>query len=310
MNKMAKVGDRPAVSNVIVRLVLYYTGWIVLLTVLFRLVPAIPQYVSEERERHIQSIGGFEAAAPDIPGFEITGVTAMFNPRLVVPLGMGMIVSFALALPIAWVYLWTHARKRSVQGFARTLVVVPLAIAVVVFLVKGSLALAFSLAGIVAAVRFRSALEEPSDAVYMFIVIAIGLAAGVQLLVIAALGSMFFLAAELLVWRTNILRGDLLMVGWHLEKVAPLELKEAGLGEDRRDVVLRIHMTNVAGAMTVVEPLLETRTSRWDQTEEASSEPGVSVVRFDLRLKKKAKLEALAQEIRAAAGEHVTRVEI
>ena len=143
----------------------------------------------------------------------------------------------------------------------------------------------------------------------MFIVIAIGLAAGVQLLVIAALGSMFFLAAELLVWRTNILRDDMLMVGWHLEKV-PLHLVTAGLDEDTRDVVLRIHTTNFARAMAVIEPLFETRASGWDQTEEASSEPGVSVVRFGLRLKKKVKLKVLAREIRDAAGEHVTRVEI
>ena len=310
MNEMASVGDRPAVSNVIIRLVLYYAGWMVFFTVLFRLVPAIPQYISDERGRHIRSIGGIGAEAPDTPVFEITGPTSMFNPRMAVPVGLGMIASFVLALPIAWVYLWTHARKRTVRGFARTLIIVPLAISVVVFLVKGSLALAFSLAGIVAAVRFRSALEEPSDAGYMFIVIAIGLAAGVQLLVIAWLGSMFFLAAELLVWRTNILRDDMLLVGWHLEKVPPLEFEEAGLDEDRRDVALRIHTTNFANAIAVIEPLLEARTARWDRTEEASTEPGVSVLRFDLRLKKKAKLKDLAQEIRAAAGEHVTRVEV
>ncbi len=122
-----------------------------------------------------------------------------------------MIYSFLLAVPVAWVYTWSRAQRRTVHGFARTLVIVPLAISVVVFLVKGSLPLAFSLAGIVAVVRFRSNLEDPGDVVYLFIVIAIGLAAGVQLLPVALIGSMFFVLAQLVVGRTKVLPDDLVM---------------------------------------------------------------------------------------------------
>ena len=56
----------------------------------------------------------------------------------------------------------------------------PAVVAGIVLLVKYSLALAFSLAGIVAAVRFRNTLDDSKDAVYVFLATAIGLAVGGQ----------------------------------------------------------------------------------------------------------------------------------
>jgi hypothetical protein len=57
------------------------------------------------------------------------------------------------------------------------LIILPLVVAGIVVLVKDSLALAFSLAGIVAAVRFRNTLDDSKDAVYVFLATGVGLAA-------------------------------------------------------------------------------------------------------------------------------------
>jgi len=64
--------------------------------------------------------------------------------------------------------------------------------------VKFSLALAFSLAGIVAAVRFRNTLEDSKDAVYIFVATAVGLASGVELSVALTLSFTFNLITVLL----------------------------------------------------------------------------------------------------------------
>ena len=87
----------------------------------------------------------------------------------------------------------------------------------VVFLVKGSLALAFSLAGIVAAVRFRTSLSEPIDATFLFVAIGVGLAAGVQLLPVATVGSWCFVASVLAVWRSGLGIEPPALVGWQLQ---------------------------------------------------------------------------------------------
>jgi hypothetical protein len=80
--------------------------------------------------------------------------------------------------------------------------ILPPLVAGVVVMVKYSLALAFSLAGIVAAVRFRNTLDDSKDAVYIFLATAIGLAAAVQLPVAAVISVMFNVLA-LTLWYTD-----------------------------------------------------------------------------------------------------------
>ena len=82
------------------------------------------------------------------------------------------------------------------------------------FLVKGSVALAFSLAGIVAAVRFRASLNQPTDAVYMLMAIGIGLAAGTQLTSVAYLASLIFVTIILAVWKSNFGAKPAVLSGW------------------------------------------------------------------------------------------------
>ena len=174
--------------NIFVRLIVYYALWIVAFAVLVRAFPIITEYLGAERARHIRAATGIIGADEvDIPGFAV-GPGALFEPSLLVPITLSMLVAVVLSLPIAWLYTWTRQGKKYNPSFAQTLVVIPLAISLVVFLVKGSLALAFSLAGIVAAVRFRSTLSEPIDATYLFVAIGVGLASGVQLLPVAAIG--------------------------------------------------------------------------------------------------------------------------
>lgn len=297
--------DRPFLSNVIARLVVYYVLLIGTVAGLFRLFPMIPYYIGLERGRSVRTLSrGFDAVS--IPGSVEIGVAALMEPGLLIPVATAMIFSFALALPVAWTYLWNRPQRRNVYAFAQTLVIVPLSLSVVVFLVKGSLPLAFSLAGIVAVVRFRSALEDPGDVVYLFIVIAIGLAAGVQLLPVAVIGSMFFVLAQLVVGRTRVLPDDLVMIGWHLEKVAPLD--EGAGPADPREATLRIHTTDLAQALSAIAPILDAHTTIYSHALEAGGDPGVTVIRFDLRLMKKTKLKNVAGLIDAAEIPCVTWV--
>jgi hypothetical protein len=72
-----------------------------------------------------------------------------------------------------------------------------------VLLVKNSVALAFSLGGIVAAVSFRNTLRDTKDAVYIFLAIAVGLASGVQVMSAAAVMSFLFNVVMLVFWYTD-----------------------------------------------------------------------------------------------------------
>ncbi|MGH7574920.1 MAG: DUF4956 domain-containing protein [Longimicrobiales bacterium] len=109
----------------------------------------------------------------------------------------------ALAIPVAWTYMVTK-RLRFDPGLVRSVVILPIAVAGIVLVVKNSLAIAFSLAGIVAAVRFRNTLKDPRDAVFVFLTIAIGIAAGVHALDVALVVSIGFNLAVLVLWTFQV----------------------------------------------------------------------------------------------------------
>lgn len=92
---------------------------------------------------------------------------------------VAMASALAFALPVAWIYILTRQKKGYSQSVVQALVVLPLVIAGIVVLVKYSLILAFALGGIVAAVRFRTNLEDTKDAAAIFCVTGIGLASAV-----------------------------------------------------------------------------------------------------------------------------------
>lgn len=108
-----------------------------------------------------------------------------------------------LVVPVAWVYMRIK-RLQYDPALVRSVVILPIVVAGITLVVKYSIALAFALAGIVAAVRFRNTLKDPRDAVYIFLVIGIGLAAGVQELDVALVMSLVFNFVMLILWRYNV----------------------------------------------------------------------------------------------------------
>lgn len=92
---------------------------------------------------------------------------------------IAMLTAFATALPVTWIYTLTRRKKGFQQSVVQTYLILPVVAAGIVVLVKYSLALAFSLGGIVAAVRFRTSLDDSKDAAGIFVVIGIGMAAAV-----------------------------------------------------------------------------------------------------------------------------------
>jgi hypothetical protein len=111
--------------------------------------------------------------------------------------------ALSLVVPVAWVYMFTK-RFRFDPALVASVVILPIVVAGIALVVRNSLALAFSLAGIVAAVRFRNTLNDPRDAVYIFLVIGIGLSAGVQALDVALATSLAFNLVVLFVWKFNV----------------------------------------------------------------------------------------------------------
>ena len=311
-------------NNIIVRLVTYYLVVLVILAGLFSALPVLGDYLAAERARQggraSLELDRVSEAIQATPG--LTRPVQLLDPERSVPIVLSLLIALLVVLPVVWVYQWTRPRRRYNQTFAHTLLVVPIAITLVVFLVKGSLALAFSLAGIVAAVRFRTTLDEPIDAVYLFVVIGTGLAAGVQLLFVAFIASVAFNGVALTVWRLNVGSQPAVLNGWWLVPAAPeAPIPDAGgivrpapgpgaeESGDPYNARLRLHVTHVDEAQRFAIPFLQERAKKWRVAETSQEADGTSVIEFEIRLKKSVDLAAFVKEIEQG-DPHVARVEL
>jgi hypothetical protein len=146
--------------------------------------------------------------------------------------------ALAIAIPVALVYSLTRRRRGFQQSMVHILVLLPVAVAGMVVLIQNSLALAFSLAGIVAVLRFRNTLDDVKDGVYIFVGVSIGISAAIGALNIGLLTSVVFNACVLVLWWLDFarrptpgIRGGLQKLA-RLPKVVPLKQPNERLAAD------------------------------------------------------------------------------
>lgn len=129
--------------------------------------------------------------------------SAAFNKTTAPSLAIAIIAATSLMIPISWVYFITTRDKELNTSFAQTMLLLPIIVAGIANIVQNSIPLAFSLAGIVAAVRFRFTLTDPAHTLYIFAAITIGLGAGIAAIGVSALISSGFVYATLALWRLD-----------------------------------------------------------------------------------------------------------
>lgn len=117
---------------------------------------------------------------------------------LVVLIGVWLLV-----LPVSWVHKGIHNASTHDHSLDETTLILPGIVATIVMVVQHSLALAFSLAGIVAGVQFRRALQDTFDALFILVAIGTGLSAGVGALEISTVMTLFFCYSTLYVYYTG-----------------------------------------------------------------------------------------------------------
>lgn len=265
-------------------LALYYVALVALAWLLIQRVPVFEHALlapidAGAAERIFQGGTPRAAEAVTAEGTEPAGIERGLT-TLIVAFG-----ALLLTLPASWVYMFTR-RLRYDPSLVQSVIVLPLLVSGIVIVVKHSLALAFSLAGIVAVVRFRNTLKDPKDAVYVFLALGIGLAAGVQALDIALVMSLTFNVIILLLWKFNVgsiysgVSADrsvlsignpkLLMIREQSdrERVKQMVL-DAGASMDETDGVLLVHSRDEEAARRALEVSLSRLTSEWRMLEEA-----------------------------------------
>jgi hypothetical protein len=186
-----------SIINPLFALTAYYLALIALISGISALFPAQAHYLPFGG---LEDIASFSSDAEIIATFVNTPEVA---EKAIVTLAASILGAVLLMAPISWVYFITTRAKQIDRSFAQTMVVLPVIVAGIAMIVQNSLPLAFSLAGVVAAVRFRFSLEEPAHALYVFAAIAIGLGAGISALGIAFVTSVAFVLINLVLWKLD-----------------------------------------------------------------------------------------------------------
>lgn len=216
-------GDRPSLfaslnRRPLTRVIFYYLTLVLLWLILREYAPWVVAMLTQGEAIHGEP-GLFDPSTglplgPVAPG---GGGTAPQAESLPVGIGVtslsGMVSAYLLMLPVVWIYQLTRQKRGYQQSLVQTLMILPIVVAATVSLVRNSVALAFSLGGIVGAVAFRNRLEDTKDAVYVFLAIAVGLAAGVQVFPVAVSLSVFYNFVALTLWYTDFGRVPAALTG-------------------------------------------------------------------------------------------------
>ena len=193
-----------------IQLAIYFA---VVLAVMIVLVESRPDLIRYLPIGGIDALGGVDVAeVQDIAaddaaerqpanGIVISAEDAADKVEFVVLFVVGHLAgTLVIMVPIAWTYRAMNFEAGFSKTFIRALIVLPICATTIVLLIQDSLALAFGLAALVAAVRFRVVLNEAMDGIFIFAAICVGLAAGIGYLGVALIMSVFFCFANLVLW--------------------------------------------------------------------------------------------------------------
>jgi Domain of unknown function (DUF4956) len=329
--------DRP-----ILRLVAYYIALGVVTVALLRFFPIVNHVFSGERLTQLTT------EAPQMledglgAGSGKAAATQAEAPlELAITTFLIMIGTLALMLPVSWVYMSAQRTRTYNQSIVQTLIILPIVVAGVILIVRNSLALAFSLAGVVSAVRFRTTLKDSRDLVFIFLAIAVGFAAGVQTLTVGVMVSVVFNFLLLLIWRydfgrnvleptassqwtgplTNLAekRGDstvpdrdlVLALTPNQVSVLAQRFKRVRnvLGDDdkkpRYNAILSITTNAIGESQQLVGVVLDKITKRWKLDDVVSNDGKPSELYYLVRMRKTATRDEFLTAIRATAGDSI-----
>ena len=116
---------------------------------------------------------------------------------------LSLIVATICSLVIRHVYRKFGQSINNKENFSNIFVLLAITTTIVITVVKFSLALSLGLVGALSVVRFRAAIKEPEELVFLFLIIAVGLASGAGQLIPAIILTIF---ATLFIYIQSLLR--------------------------------------------------------------------------------------------------------
>ena len=115
-----------------------------------------------------------------------------------------VMVALLCGVFIALLYRYTYRGLNYSSSFTVSLILLTMITAIVIMVIGNNLARAFGMVGAMSIIRFRTAVKDASDIMFIFFALSIGLAAGVKLYSIAIVGTLFVGLVYLVVMKFDL----------------------------------------------------------------------------------------------------------
>ena len=109
-----------------------------------------------------------------------------------------LVCSFLLGGLVAWTYRKTYTGVMYASAFGITLVAMTMVSSLILMLVSSNVVLTLGTIGALSIIRFRTAIKEPMDVMFMFWAVTCGIVAGAGLIGMALIGSILISLALIL----------------------------------------------------------------------------------------------------------------
>lgn len=106
---------------------------------------------------------------------------------------LNFLIAAILSFCVQIIYLKCSSSLSNKKNFSNNFIVLALTTCLIIMVVKNSIALSLGLVGALSIVRFRAAIKEPEELIYLFLIISIGLGTGANQSFITIFGTLISL---------------------------------------------------------------------------------------------------------------------
>lgn len=127
----------------------------------------------------------------------------MSGPVSLQQAALALLLAFGLTQAIAAVYIWTFRGMSYSRSFVQAVALGSIIAAMLMLAINNNIAAGLGIAGSLAIIRFRTAMRDPRDMVFVFASLGVGIASGLRAHGAAVLGATVFIIAAVLLTSTE-----------------------------------------------------------------------------------------------------------
>ncbi|MBF0103996.1 MAG: DUF4956 domain-containing protein [Deltaproteobacteria bacterium] len=166
-----------------------------------------------------------------------------------------LLLTFALGLVIFYIYKKTYQGVLYVSSFNISLVVIAMVTAMIIVAVRSNIILSLGMVGALSIVRFRTAIKDPIDVVFLFWAIAVGITNGAFFFKLSIIGTLIIALILIIMSKWKFLSMPYLLIVNHhndeknniqqkIQEISPFNIRSKIVSKDNVELTIELRIKN------------------------------------------------------------------